>query len=225
MVDDPSGHPFRVVIVGDSHAAMYVPALTEIAEKNGWRLDVYVGWGCHWTRPSDDCVKQQTVAQEALTGDDPYDLVITASSRLATSDWNSAATQEAAQTWSEAARSGSKIVVIADDIQPSAESITCIRPFGFDPRNNNCGTAEAEGTKLNDGLLDVASQVPEASVLNMNDLLCTDGWCPATIGSVVVYRDAAGHITSTYMLSMVPELEKRLASLVGAECCKSGGAS
>jgi peptidoglycan/LPS O-acetylase OafA/YrhL len=225
MVDGKGSDPFRVAIVGDSHAAMYVPALSEIAQKNDWQLDVYVGWGCHWTTPRDDCQKQQAVAQAAFTGDTPYDLIITSSSRLATSDWTGADTQAAAETWSEAARSGSKIIVIADDIQPSVESVTCVRPFGFDPRHNGCGTKEAEGAKLNDGLLDVAAQVPEASILNVNDLLCTDGWCPATIGSVVVYRDAAGHVTSTYVLSMVPELEKRLAPLMGAECCKSGGAS
>lgn len=43
-----SGDGLSVVIVGDSHAQMYLPALEDIAERNDWKLSANVVAGCPW---------------------------------------------------------------------------------------------------------------------------------------------------------------------------------
>jgi len=35
---------------------------------------------------------------------------------------------------------------------------------------------------------------------------CRDGFCPATIGNVIVYRDTAAHITASYARTLSPYL-------------------
>ena len=49
QVEGPPGAP-HILLMGDSHARMYIPALTTLAEERGFTLSVAVAPGCPWQR-------------------------------------------------------------------------------------------------------------------------------------------------------------------------------
>ena len=55
---------------------------------------------------------------------------------------------------------------------------------------------------------------PAAKALDLTDLYCRRGGCPAAIGGVYVYRNA-DHISASYSRSMASELYQRLERLLG----------
>ena len=49
LVEGPPGAP-HILLMGDSHARMYIPALTTLAEERGYTLSAAVAPGCPWQR-------------------------------------------------------------------------------------------------------------------------------------------------------------------------------
>lgn len=206
-----AGDSLRVALVGDSHAGMYLSTVREIAERNSWTLDTYIGWGCQWVLiPGEDCLPQLQEAQSQFMGSEPYDLIITTASRHVTGTWSDDLIASAASTWNEVTASGTQIAVIGDAPKPSETALECVKPFGFDPRVNACGTPSASALELEDGLAEVSERVEDATYIDTTDLYCWDGTCPSVIGSVAVCRDAVGHVTASWARSMGLELESRL---------------
>ena len=90
----------RIVLFGDSHAAQWFPALHQIVEERGWRLDSITKQGCPTaevptTRTDRDpaCAKWRSAVYERLAASSP-DLVIMSSYRynpggLADEPWRS----------------------------------------------------------------------------------------------------------------------------------------
>jgi hypothetical protein len=73
----------HVLLIGDSHAAMYIPTLTRIAEDNDLTLSVSVRGGCPWQRdlyrvPEAPSGLPQPIAACKAFKDDSYDRVIPA---------------------------------------------------------------------------------------------------------------------------------------------------
>lgn len=60
----------------------------------------------------------------------------------------------------------------------------------------------------------VASALENASCLDLSDLVCPQGICPAMAGSVVRYRDA-DHLTASFVETLAPAIENRLLAALG----------
>ena len=205
--DDPGAQ--QVAIIGDSHAAMYIPTLRALADQYGWRITTYVGNGCQWVPQSDDsCGEQIDLAQADFTDSTPYDVIFVASSRDATSVWDADRVDDAARLWNDAERAGSAIAVIQDAPETDQESLSCVQRASGDKAD--CGLAEQEATSRIDGAQRVAEQLGTV-LIETEDLFCADGFCAAVIGDVAVYRDASGHITGTYALSMTGQLAQKIS--------------
>ena len=208
---DEADAPVRVALIGDSHAAMYLPLLKEIADERGWYLEAHVGWGCQWIiTTTEDCSGQQAAAQSRLLDGDPFDLVITSASRHVTSEWTDQQLDEARVAWTQVANRGTAIAVIADVPMLPDSAVECVRAATIDPRDNDCGTAESEALAMTDKQPQLAESVPNATVVDLMELYCWDQFCPAAIGSVAVYRDGGGHLTATWSRTLRSALEERL---------------
>ncbi|MFD1810862.1 acyltransferase family protein [Rhodococcus gannanensis] len=196
----------KVALVGDSHAAMLLPALSEFLVSENWNLTAFVGYDCQWaTSPNDDCGDVMQTVQNRLLTDEPYDVILTTASRK----YGNAA--DYASAWSPVAARGTKIVVVADNPTVTESALECLTRFGAEADDiAACGMTMSEGTGKADPLIAAAGSVPGASVVDLTDLYCADGRCPAVIGNVVVYRDTGGHISATFSRSLSHHLEDRI---------------
>jgi hypothetical protein len=87
---------------------------------------------------------------------------------------------------------------------------------------DSCGAPESKAFEANDYTLAAAKIEPRVALLDFSDQFCADGFCPAVIGNVLVYRDKH-HVSDTYIRTLAPvfgeRLEEKLRSdgLLGAK--------
>ncbi|MGW3793554.1 acyltransferase family protein [Micromonospora arida] len=210
----------RVALVGDSHAAMLIPAIEGQLDSRNWAVDTYVGRGCIWAKvdavdQSDPCYARRNAMMQRL-GDGPkYDLVIVTGKRNASANPQAAAGQirRYVEAWRPVLERGTRIVVVADNPGLGATDLGCLvddAANGGDPtrcavdRQTALGTRDAleEAAKRSDG---------KVQMVDLTDLFCTATQCPLVIGNVIVYRDAH-HMTATYARTLGPQLVERVAA-------------
>lgn len=204
---DESEGATRVAIVGDSHAAMLMPALRPRLEERGWRLDTYLGYGCQWRldNPESDCAAvMEQMHAELLDGE--YDVILTSAARWAQGD----ATPGFTAAWSEAAAGGARVIAVEDAPTVSEEAYACVQRVVVDTRGDECSTPVEAAAEPHDELPDAARATTGAASVPVMDLYCSEVDCPAIIGGVAVYRDTVGHITATYMETLADELLDRI---------------
>lgn len=196
----------RVALIGDSHAAALLPAFLARSEQLGWSVDTFLGFGCQWRQqPADsDCADAMSQYQRQLVEGD-YDIVVTTSARWATAE---ASESSFTALWDEVRESGSAVVVVASVPDMPEETLACLNRIGQDL--TECGTAVSQALGVPDRMTRAAVDAAYP-VVDMTEFYCWDGRCPAVIGGAIVYRDAAGHITGTYMSTLAPYLTDRIA--------------
>jgi peptidoglycan/LPS O-acetylase OafA/YrhL len=220
---DPDGD-ITVVLFGDSHSMMYMPALDAIGKEKGWKIiglsrancviaDVKLNKYCdEWRQNSLDRIK-----------DEHPDLVVVATSTQAVYSLKKNGKQLSrkasepylvdgmARTFRKLEEDADKVVLMRDQAQAPrqpwlphecvAENLNNLKTCAFAPKRHpelgfDVDAAEKTGVQIIDPM-------PE---------LCSDGRCPAVIGNALVYRDSY-HVSATYMVTMAPWLEKELANL------------
>lgn len=206
QLGDPTGTR-TIVVMGDSHAAQWVPAVDKIAKDRKWKLVTFTKAACPVTRvtilddgkPYEQCAlwREKVLAEIAKL---KPDLVITSQSNY-TGVARDAMIEGLRSVWSEITNQGARVVAIRNT------------PFSlFDPRNclrtdpGKCVNPRSEVERENIYAL-AARSVAGVSVVDMNDALCSKDTCPAVVGNIVVLRDNH-HLTATYALALAPYLAK-----------------
>jgi hypothetical protein len=103
------------------------------------------------------------------------------------------------------AATGAHIVVVEDDPGVSASSTACVTRITYSP-TGDCGTPAGEAYRDPDRLAQAARRLAGARVITTRSFFCRKGFCPATIGNVIVYRDTAAHVTASYARTLSPYL-------------------
>lgn len=215
VLGDPDGE-LTVALVGDSHAASLLPALSPLAEERGWRLRVFTGLGCTWwdkPEPS-SCEDALDEAVEQMTRPGAVDAVIVSGNRseqLAGYDERLDGTVEA---WRKVAAADRPVIAVSDVPAVSEEALQCLGRVGFDPAQDDCGTPRDQALALGDTLLGAAEQVEHASAVDLTGLLCDDVLCRSEIGDTVVYRDTNGHLSASFAETLMPFLREELVPQV-----------
>lgn len=195
----------RVALVGDSHAAALLPALEPQLASLDWRLETFVGRGCTLMDPPDestDCDAARPAINDALTSGD-YDIVIaTSTRRFATPKEKHASIIERIRD------AGTRVIVVEDNPMPDEASIACTTRIGVGP-GSECGTDTASALADPHTLAEAAEDVG-APVIDLTDVYCRDGFCDSIIGGVIVYRDAAGHITRSWARTLSQPLTREI---------------
>jgi hypothetical protein len=197
-----------IALVGDSHAAMLIPGLTQQLVANNWRLDTYVGWGCLWMVAADatGCTQAMTQIQSRLSTGSKYDIVLTTGARQKSAPDKALVSQQMAAAWAPVAARGSQLVIVSDNPGVSAAALNCLARIGNRSTKNSCATSRAQATSVVDPLIEAAHLIPGATLVDLSSYFCPTTICPAVIGHEVVYRDTVGHITATYSRSLAPYL-------------------
>ncbi len=194
----------RVALIGDSHAAALLAVLEPQLDALNWRLTAFTGQTCGWLPPalSRSCPGLTVIRQALLHGH--YAIVIATEIRVYTS---SIAQHLAAME--PVAATGARIVVVEDTPSVSAASTACVDRITYSP-TGGCGTPASIAYRDPDRLAQAAEQIPGAVVIPTRQFFCRDDFCSSTIGNVIVYRDAAAHITASYARTLSPYLAEAI---------------
>ncbi len=198
----------RIAFVGDSHAASLLPALFRVLGPNKWRLTTYMG--CGWQDPPRFDCPMDEIETKLLAH--PYDLVLTTSIRS-----SGTAPADYQKAWAPIAAAGSRIGVIADVPATSDDTLACLTRVSLsDDRTGECGMPRTSALRASDPLIAAADLVPGATLIDLTPYFCTADRCPSVIGNVIVYRDLASHLTTTYAKTLAPAIEDGVRRALGA---------
>jgi hypothetical protein len=216
-----------VVLLGDSHAMHFFPALEAIARERGWRLVALTKAGCPATAavkgPQDprrgDCEEWREAMLERIESDEDADLVVVSGA-------TGYSVREGDRTLEDGAReraledgyvrvlerlraTGAKVAVLKGPPVPPQDVPGCVSE-SLD-RLQRCAFPLPEGfgetfeTRA-------AARVEGAHLVDMTPIICPDGTCRSVIGDALVYRNM-GHLTATFAVTLAPAIERQLPRL------------
>lgn len=202
-----------VALIGDSNAAMWNPALQQVAEQRQWRLESLAKQGCpildlpitalhrHYT----ECDQWRAEIVERLQAERPR-LIVLAISRLYYGD----SLRSYGQAWlgsltrltQQLRGTGAKVLVLGPIPKPGSVVPICL--------SGNLDDAPAcsprRSTAINEPLIAaeiVATKAGGAQYADVTGLFCTARRCPAIVGNTLVYLDEF-HLTVEYARMLGP---------------------
>ena len=214
---------YRVLLVGDSHAATLLPAIKLLAMRHNWHVTLAYHAGCSFNLVERNdsargkaCAAWNQSLQSKLAKQGSYRLVITenyAKNRLADLPGvtASALADGFAAAWQPLIDRGSKVVAVRDNPEMTPAMKAC-----WDSAENlavDCQMPISQAF-VDDPIAQAAANTDSVKLLDLSDLYCLNRVCPAVIGGAYVYRNA-DHISATYSRSMALILGKRLQNLLG----------
>ncbi|GAA1956164.1 acyltransferase family protein [Microbacterium aquimaris] len=204
----------RVALVGDSHAAMLIPALEVIARERGWSVDVWVGRGCKWyaDTPETDCAaRHDEIDEKVLSGE--YDLLVETWRNGDSDDADAARVSDALSSrWSTAWKRGTAVAAVIDNPampRPAEECLLSTEVFTAD----SCSFPRPDAALATDPLRTAAERSP-ATPVDLTSAYCHET-CPVVVGGVVIYRDSH-HITASFSTTLSSALGDRLDSALAS---------
>jgi peptidoglycan/LPS O-acetylase OafA/YrhL len=219
-----------VALVGDSTAGNWFPALDRIAHARHWELITDIHSRCPWTAimtldPGNDssftaCHTWGVSVLRDLISTIKPDVVITAE-RPGAGTPQDAGTSTAARDaiaggmasyWRQLMAVGILVVPIHETPEMYQNEPDCLS--GHSASVRSCSVAASKAI-MQDPPTVVATRDMKGGVrvIDMNPSICGPKQCAPVVGNVVVYRDSH-HLTSTYSLTMAPQLEKKLLAVL-----------
>ena len=189
---DPAS-AINVVLVGDSHAAQWSPALQRLADDRHWNLRVYTKSGCPFAdapvslgneeRAYPECAAWNAAMLQILL-DDPPDLVVTASSRYrlingdTMLDASASDAEIVAGYRGRGRRSVSKnipVVVLADTPRPGFDIGDCVSASSG--HLTRCVVRSRRALQARGVVLSTAAAGTAAKLVDLTDAICPDDPC------------------------------------------------
>ena len=200
----------KVVLYGDSHAGMWLPALLEIARRRHWQLRSFGKpacpaahlsvWNQQQGRPFAECDRFRAYAEGQILAERPGLVLVTSESYAQKADRGVPITAAGWQagltgTLGTLRRSGARVVVIGDTPVLTESAPDCLAAH---PKNvPACGTTRAAATERVWNAADqAAARATGSGYVSVLPWLCT-AVCTPVIGNVLVYRNRF-HLSATY---------------------------
>lgn len=209
-----------VVVVGDSHAYHWVPALREIAIERDWELVSMTKSGCtlndvdlintQLERDYWECYEWREDAMERIDELDPSMIITTAAvfSEKADDSFTDRWVQGVTTTTTELVDTGAPVYVIEDTPYPRVDIPTCLAQHVQDVTECALSPVEAYSDPERRERTADAASAAGAEIIDPSAWFCTADLCPAISGNVIVYSDNS-HMSATY--------SKTLATVLGDE--------
>lgn len=209
--------PTTVALVGDSHAAMWEPALEPVARERHWRLLTMAKVTCplldlpirspYLGRGYAECAQWRTEVMQRLTAERPK-LVVLGMSRRYGADFGFTAYS---QSWLTALTdlvtelreaTGARVLVFGPVPDPHSVVPICVSGSLDDALACAPDRAEALDT---DGITAERDATRRAGghYVDLSGFFCTAEVCPVIIGNDLVFRDD-NHVTTTYARTLSP---------------------
>jgi len=222
---------FKVLLVGDSHAAQFRGPLGLLAVQNHWRLDAVSKGACAFNysfrtnvRTLARSCKKWVSAVARLAKAQQYDLIVTSagSGFSYVSDTDKSALEPAhglVKIWREVLSPRTHILVIKDLPRPVSDVTTCVQRH-LETANTHCSVPRNKAFRQS--ALPTAVHMiesPRVRLLNLDDVYCGPVTCEAVIGNVLVYRDSdyvtnSFHLTNTFAKTLQSRIGRAVAALM-----------
>jgi peptidoglycan/LPS O-acetylase OafA/YrhL len=205
----------RIVVLGDSHAQQYMAALGPVAKEHGWEVVTLLKGNCRFGAESserdEDCNAFNRASAAYVMEHRPDAVFTVASLTLAEAPFETEVPGylEGIRPFTDA---GMDVVGVRDNPRFSINMPECVQKNGADAPQCNAPLSEslAESSPLDS----YRGRVEGLHLMDLSDLICAGGTCPAVVGNVYVYKDN-NHLTKTYVQSMIPMFEQRLLAATG----------
>ena len=220
-VGDPNSK-IKIAMVGDSHAKQYAGALSDLAKKNKWSVEIIGKGRCPFSSArralkdnvlSEACLGYVTNTSKLIM-QKKYDLVLT--SQASGVEWmvqsplneEETAVKGLIKIWEPITKTGIPVLAIKDNPVPVPKVIRCLEVNEL----AECSETREKGFKFDPQPMAVQQMAnPLVSLVQFDDVFCEAEKCAPIIGHVVVYRDA-NHITNTFARTIAPYLEKHIVA-------------
>jgi peptidoglycan/LPS O-acetylase OafA/YrhL len=217
---DPAGTK-TVVLMGDSHAGQWVPALSAVATAEHWKMDLFEKANCSpeiYSYPVSQvgglytqCTTWRNDVFALVKQIRPDYVVIAGLTRTVAKDGPQG--MEAAVA--ALRESGAQVIFLEDTPYPQEEVPDCLA--------QHANNIQACALKVNDPYVQLNSrgrlneitgaQTAGAKVIDPTPWFCTATVCPVVIDNIVVYIDNS-HISATYSLKLAPVLQSAMLGVV-----------
>lgn len=216
----------RMVLAGGSHSEHWLAALDTIGKERGFRIDTYLKVGCPLSDPLAPLTEESptvecdtwSVKVLAELRADPPDYLFTTSTRTKdegegpgdfTPFWY-------VDLWRTLDEYGIPVVAIRDNPwlfhgDTRYNAADCLAGGGT---SDSCAVARADALDPVDPAIEASAFSPNVSLIDLSDSLCRADTCRVIEGNVLIYRDD-NHLTTTYVRTLTPDLDKQLGPATG----------
>jgi peptidoglycan/LPS O-acetylase OafA/YrhL len=211
-----TGSPTTMALVGDSHAAMWNPALKQVAEQRHWRLETLGKVTCplqnlpitspYLGREYTECEQWRGEITARLQAEHPR-LIVVGSGRRYGADfgftsYDPAWVDSLGRLVAQLRHTGATVLVLGPVPDPHSTVPTCLSAHLSDasacspPRSqavNDAGIAAEKAATMGSG----------GHYADLTPLFCTTERCPVIVGNDLVFRDD-NHVTIAYAQALAP---------------------
>jgi hypothetical protein len=205
-----------VALVGDSHAAMWSPPLTRVAEQRHWRLETLGKITCplmnlpitspYLGREYSECVQRRDQIMARLQAEHPRLVVLSVSRRYGAdfgfTSYDPAWIDTLGRTITQLRNIGSNVLVLGPVADPRSSVPACLSGHLDDA--TACVPPRLVAVNANG----IAAEQTAATgagghYADLSDLFCTPQRCPLIVGNTLVFRDD-NHVTTEYAQLLAP---------------------
>jgi hypothetical protein len=216
-----------VLLLGDSHAQQWLPAVQALADERGWRLRAITKSACpivegtvwnsvlkrgyrecdEWREAAYELIETESPAFVLVAADGRYELMADDGSRL--EEGHDAAWAAALTASLERIGELAPVIVIADTPRVGYDPAECLATSG------GIEDCDVERDRMVDEayaeLEAAAAEAAGAGLISTTDWICFEEDCPLVRGAILVYRDSH-HLTATF----ADRLSERLGAAIDA---------
>jgi hypothetical protein len=206
-----------VVVYGDSHAGVWLPALDRIGERHGLRIVPLVKFGCapfdvaqlQHGEPFPECDRFRKWAEHRIAALEPDLVVSSYRSMLSMVDVPG---EPAEETWRKGVASAlprlaelAPLVLLSDYSYADFNPRDCLSDPGS--RMRDCTFARQQDTLTGNRVVRRLAAQHQVPFVDVTRLVCAERRCPTVVGDVVTYRDGA-HLTISWVRRVTGALEE-----------------
>ncbi|MEP7737521.1 acyltransferase family protein [Nocardioides sp. 31GB23] len=199
-----------VVVIGDSHAGMFLPAFDQIGQARGWRVHHLVKTGCTLAdSPSlsrEDCTQWREWAFDEVDDLAP-DVVVM--STMAQDDFGEQWVAGMRRSAERLQASGADVVVLGETpwLDREEDLVACLDTEGATPADCEM-SLDPEVTRILEAQEELSDELGLGFV-NPLPWLCREERCPTVVDDQVVYY-FRGHLTVTFVHRLARALNQKL---------------
>ena len=197
----------RLVVIGDSHAEMWMPGFVRFAIDHHWQLIPLIKDGCVPSVISLHCSAWYSWALDEARRLHPQAIILS----QFWSSWGAGGAAVVTRELDQLAPLTRHLIVMQDAPIHSRAAVDCLLARGATLGSCTFRVTASEAQAY--AAVRSAAQAVHAHYLRTLRWLCANGRCPTVIGTIITYRDCT-HLTATYTQLLSGPLAARLARVV-----------
>ncbi|WP_133501217.1 acyltransferase family protein [Cognatilysobacter terrigena] len=220
-IDGDRHAPHTAVVLGDSVALQWYPALAKVFAREGWRLIVLTKSSCPAAdidfvyerigRRYDECTRWRRAALDYVVHATRADLVLIGSSAaypFSRTEW-SAGTRSVLASLAPATP---RIYVIRPTPMLGFDGLACLGRLAWRPewlRSAAGCSVPMQHASAFDGVRDAIAAYPTVRIVDLDTDVCPNGRCSAYRDGRIAYRDGM-HLTASFAQTFEPQFRRAL---------------